>query len=100
MRLGTAQVALAAVAPLLGLLGTVSGMISTFDVITELGAGNPKLLSGGISEALVTTKFGLLVAIPGVLAANLLNARATAVLAACETAAIGLLEAGKARDVA
>ncbi len=55
---------IAAVAPLLGLLGTVTGMIATFDVITTHGTGNPKLLSGGISEALVTTELGLIVAIP------------------------------------
>ncbi len=48
----------AAVAPLLGLLGTVTGMIATFDVITQYGTGDPKLLSGGISEALITTELG------------------------------------------
>jgi biopolymer transport protein ExbB len=58
---------IAAVTPLLGLLGTVTGMIGTFDVITEFGTGNPKLLSGGISEALVTTELGLIVAIPALL---------------------------------
>ena len=57
-RFGTLILVIAAVAPLLGLLGTVTGMISTFDVITEFGTGNPKLLSGGISEALVTTELG------------------------------------------
>ncbi|MHC5040283.1 MAG: DUF3450 family protein, partial [Planctomycetota bacterium] len=56
--------ALAAIAPLLGLLGTVTGMISTFDVITLFGTGDPRLLSGGISEALVTTQVGLIIAIP------------------------------------
>ena len=55
---------IAAVAPLLGLLGTVTGMISTFDVITLFGNSDPKLLSGGISVALVTTELGLCVAIP------------------------------------
>jgi len=55
---------LAAVAPLLGLLGTVTGMIDTFRVITLYGTGDPKLMSGGISEALVTTMLGLAVAIP------------------------------------
>lgn len=62
----------ASVAPLLGLLGTVTGMIATFDTITEFGTGNPKLLSGGISEALVTTMFGLIVAIPTLLVAQVL----------------------------
>ncbi len=64
---------MAAVSPLLGLLGTVTGMISTFDVITEFGTGNPKLLSGGISEALVTTELGLIVAIPALLLGHLLS---------------------------
>jgi len=72
-RFGQAIVVIAAVAPLLGLLGTVTGMISTFDVITEFGTGNPKLLSGGISEALITTEFGLIVAIPGLLFGNVLS---------------------------
>jgi len=60
--------ALAGVAPLLGLLGTVSGMIATFDTIAAAGTGNPRLLSGGISEALITTELGLIVAIPLLLA--------------------------------
>lgn len=60
--------AMAAVAPLLGLLGTVSGMIRTFETISSAGTGNPRLLSGGISEALITTQFGLAVAIPLLLA--------------------------------
>ncbi len=54
----------AAVSPLLGLLGTVSGMIETFQSITLFGTGDPKLMSGGISKALVTTELGLIVAIP------------------------------------
>ena len=75
-RFGALTLVIAAVAPLLGLLGTVTGMISTFDVITEFGTGNPKLLSGGISEALVTTELGLCVAIPVLLLGNLLNGAA------------------------
>jgi len=63
----------AAVAPLLGLLGTVTGMISTFEVITEHGTGDPKMLSGGISVALVTTQLGLAVAIPVLLMHALLS---------------------------
>ncbi len=59
---------LSVVAPLLGLLGTVTGMIQTFQVITLFGTGDPKLMAGGISEALVTTVLGLIVAIPLVLA--------------------------------
>lgn len=54
----------AAISPLLGLLGTVSGMIDTFKIITEVGTGDPGMLAGGISVALLTTYFGLCVAIP------------------------------------
>lgn len=64
---------LAAIAPLLGLLGTVTGMIDTFHVITLHGTGDPRMMSGGISEALVTTMLGLSVAIPIMLAHSLLN---------------------------
>lgn len=66
----------AAVAPLLGLLGTVTGMIKTFQVISLHGAGDARALSGGISEALVTTELGLVVAIPALLAHAWLNRRA------------------------
>lgn len=57
----------AAAAPLLGLLGTVTGMIHTFDMVAIFGTGKVNLLSGGISEALVTTEFGLIIAIPALL---------------------------------
>ncbi|HDS16652.1 MAG TPA: MotA/TolQ/ExbB proton channel family protein [Proteobacteria bacterium] len=67
---------LAAVSPLLGLLGTVTGMITTFDVIALFGTGNARALAGGISEALITTQSGLLVAIPGIFAAALLALKA------------------------
>ncbi len=63
----------AAVAPLLGLLGTVTGMIATFDTITMFGNSDPKMLSGGISVALVTTEIGLIVAIPLMLVHYLLS---------------------------
>ena len=72
-RFGSMIIIIAAVAPLLGLLGTVTGMISTFDIITEFGTGDPKMLSGGISEALVTTELGLIVAIPALIFGNLLS---------------------------
>ncbi len=72
-KFGSFVLVIAAVAPLLGLLGTVTGMIETFDVITEFGTGDPKLLSGGISAALVTTMQGLIVAIPLLLLGNLLS---------------------------
>ncbi len=71
--LGPVILVIAAVSPLLGLLGTVTGMISTFDVINIVGAGDPQMLSGGISEALVTTQFGLIVAIPALLVGNYLS---------------------------
>ncbi|MDJ0652697.1 MAG: MotA/TolQ/ExbB proton channel family protein [Xanthomonadales bacterium] len=72
-RFGVFILVVAAVAPLLGLLGTVTGMISTFEIITEFGTGDPKLLSGGIAIALVTTELGLIVAIPMLLLGNLLS---------------------------
>lgn len=64
---------IAAVSPLIGLLGTVTGMIATFEVITEHGTGDPKLLSGGISVALVTTQLGLIVAVPTLLIGSILS---------------------------
>jgi len=67
---------LAAVAPLLGLLGTVLGMIETFQVISFFGTGNARALAGGISVALVTTQTGLLVAIPGLVFGGRLRDRA------------------------
>jgi len=67
---------LAAVAALFGLLGTVTGMITTFDVITLFGTGNAKAMAGGISEALITTQSGLLVAIPGLFMSAFLIRRA------------------------
>ncbi|MDT8364477.1 MAG: MotA/TolQ/ExbB proton channel family protein [Nitrosomonas sp.] len=72
-RFSSTILVIASVSPLLGLLGTVTGMISTFDIITEFGTGDPKLLSGGISIALVTTQLGLIVAIPAVLLGTMLN---------------------------
>jgi len=67
---------LAAVAPLLGLLGTVLGMIETFEVISLHGTGNAKAMAGGISVALVTTQTGLLVAIPGLFLSGMLSRQA------------------------
>jgi biopolymer transport protein ExbB len=87
-RFESAIMVFAAVAPLLGLLGTVTGMISTFDVITEFGTGDPKLLSGGISEALVTTQLGLMVAIPAVLLGNLLSGWSETIKSGMEIAAL------------
>ncbi|RKZ19422.1 MotA/TolQ/ExbB proton channel family protein [bacterium] len=64
---------LVAVAPLLGLLGTVLGMIETFEVISVFGTGNPRALASGISVAMITTQSGLLVAIPGLFAVGRLR---------------------------
>ena len=75
---------IAATAPLLGLLGTVTGMISTFQQITVFGTGDPQNLSGGISEALLTTKFGLVVAIPTFLLYAYLTRRAQGTVATLE----------------
>jgi biopolymer transport protein ExbB len=92
-RFGAAINVFAAVAPLLGLLGTVTGMIATFDVITVHGTGDPKLLSGGISEALITTELGLLVAIPTLLVGTLLSGRARTIIADMERAALQVVNA-------
>lgn len=68
---------LAAIAPLMGLLGTVTGMIGTFQAITLFGTGDPKLMAGGISQALITTVLGLCAAIPLLLSHSLLASRVT-----------------------
>lgn len=67
---------LAAMAPLMGLLGTVTGMITTFDVLAVFGTGNVKAVAGGISESLITTQTGLIVAIPGLYMKGFLDRRA------------------------
>jgi biopolymer transport protein ExbB len=81
----------AATAPLMGLLGTVTGMINTFKLITIFGTGDAKQLSSGISEALVTTEFGLIVAIPSLIMHALLNRRAQAVMANMERMAVAFV---------
>jgi biopolymer transport protein ExbB len=90
-RYGSVIMVVAAVAPLLGLLGTVTGMIATFDIITEFGTGDPKLLSGGISIALVTTELGLIVAIPLLLLGNMLNGWAERIKDGMEQSALHLI---------
>ena len=70
----------AAVAPLLGLLGTLTGMIETFDSITLFGTGEPKLMAGGISQALMTTVLGLVVAIPTLFIYNILYAKSRRII--------------------
>lgn len=90
-RFGSFVLVIAAVAPLMGLLGTVTGMIETFDVITEFGTGDPKLLSGGISAALVTTMQGLIVAIPLLLIGNLLSGWAQSIKDSMEQSALHIV---------
>ncbi|ATD00696.1 MotA/TolQ/ExbB proton channel family protein [Pseudoalteromonas spongiae] len=80
----------AAVAPLLGLLGTVSGMIETFKLMTLFGAGDPAAVSGGISEALVTTELGLVVAIPALLCHAFLSRKVKSYYHQLEQCAISL----------
>lgn len=81
----------AATAPLLGLLGTVTGMINTFKLITIFGTGDATQLSSGISEALITTEFGLVIAIPTLIAHALLSRMSKGVLGSMERTAVGLV---------
>jgi biopolymer transport protein ExbB len=81
----------AASAPLLGLLGTVTGIINTFKLITVFGSGDVKTLSGGISEALITTEFGLIVAIPSLLLHAFLSRKARAIVSRMETSAVAFV---------
>ncbi len=93
----------AAVSPLLGLLGTVTGMINTFQLITVFGTGDARNLSSGISEALVTTEFGLIVAIPALIMHALLSRKANSILAGLERQAISFtngLRAGLVQEAA
>lgn len=81
----------AMVAPLLGLLGTVTGMIITFQALTIFGAGDPKAMAGGISSALVTTALGLCVAIPAVFLHALVNTRSKAIVQILEEQTAGIV---------
>jgi biopolymer transport protein ExbB len=81
----------AASAPLLGLLGTVTGIINTFKLITVFGSGDVKTLSGGISEALITTEYGLIVAIPSLLIHAFLSRKVRGIVSQMETAAVGFV---------
>ena len=82
---------LAAVAPLLGLLGTVTGMIGTFQAITLFGTGDPKLMAGGISQALVTTVLGLVAAIPLIVLHSLVSGKSKGITQVLEEQSIGLI---------
>ena len=82
---------IAVVAPLMGLLGTVTGMINTFQAITLFGTGDPKLMAGGISQALVTTVLGLTVAIPTVLFHTIVNGRSRRIIHILEEQSTGIV---------
>jgi biopolymer transport protein ExbB len=79
------------VAPLMGLLGTVTGMIKTFQVITLYGAGDPKMMAGGISQALVTTVLGLVVAIPMVLLHTIVSGQSRKVINVIQSQSAGII---------
>ena len=79
------------VAPLMGLLGTVTGMIKTFQVITLYGAGDPKMMAGGISQALMTTVLGLVVAIPMVLIHTLVSGQSRKIINILHSQSAGIV---------
>ena len=81
----------AAVAPLMGLLGTVTGMIKTFQVITLYGAGDPKMMAGGISQALMTTVLGLVVAIPMVLLHTVVSGQSRKIINILQSQSAGIV---------
>ncbi|NOX70969.1 MAG: MotA/TolQ/ExbB proton channel family protein [Gammaproteobacteria bacterium] len=83
----------AAITPLLGLLGTVIGMVKVFAAITTHGVGNPTVLAGGIAEALITTAAGLTVAIPSLIGYRYFRSRVDALVVDMEKEAIKLIEA-------
>lgn len=84
---------IAGIAPLLGLLGTVTGIIKAFNAIQEGGVGDPRALSGGIAEALITTAAGLIVAIPALFAYRYLRGKVDAIVVEMEKDAIKLADA-------
>jgi biopolymer transport protein ExbB len=88
----TALGTIAAITPLLGLLGTVVGMISVFSTITNLGVGNPAELAGGISQALITTAAGLSVAIPSLIFHRHFRSKVDALTVQMEQEAVKLVE--------
>lgn len=82
---------LAAISPMLGLLGTVTGMIETFQAITLFGTGDPKMMAGGISQALITTVLGLVAAIPLILLHSIASGRSKAVIEVLEEQSAGII---------
>ena len=97
-RLGVLET-VAAVAPLLGLLGTVLGMIRVFATISVAGLGNPETLSSGISEAMITTAAGLIIGIPALVAHNWLNGRADGIIFQLEFYASKVLDTLRRRQL-
>ncbi|SJL83144.1 MotA/TolQ/ExbB proton channel family protein [Vibrio palustris] len=89
---------LAALAPMLGLLGTVTGMIETFQVITQFGNGDPKVMAGGISMALITTVLGLVAAIPLLLSHNVLSSQSEIIRNILEKQGIGMVAEQAEKD--
>ena len=83
---------IAQLSPLLGLLGTVSGMIKTFNVISLQGVGNPTMLAGGISEALITTATGLCVAIPTLVCYRIVKDKADSLIFEMEENSVRIIE--------
>ncbi len=90
---------IAAITPLLGLLGTVIGMVKVFGAITIHGVGNPSVLAGGISEALITTAAGLSVAIPALIGYRYLRGRIDRLVVQMEKEALKLIEAMESDNV-
>ncbi|WP_079253779.1 MotA/TolQ/ExbB proton channel family protein [Endozoicomonas arenosclerae] len=90
---------IASVAPLLGLLGTVVGMIATFQAITLFGTGDPKLMANGISEALVTTMLGLVVAIPTLFAHSLVQSKSRRMIQVLEEQSAGFIAKHQEQDL-
>ena len=89
---------IAGIAPLLGLLGTVTGMIKAFTVISHAGIGNPQMLAGGISEALITTAAGLTVAIPSFVFYKYLRSRVDKMVLRMEAICIDILDLFKEQE--
>jgi biopolymer transport protein ExbB len=90
----------ASIAPLLGLLGTVTGIIKTFKLMHVFGAGDPKHLISGISEALITTELGLVLAIPALIIHALLSRKVTGIMARMEKLSVALINGLSRRSLA
>lgn len=87
-------VVLGTIAPLLGLLGTIMGMITTFEAVSDFGLGNARAMAEGISEAMITTRTGLIIAIPGLLVAHFIKRKLTRRRRFLEQAGLQILHKG------